>query len=44
MCWRSAAGQDGGPDSGAAAQDDRSPHHVGAPAGTNDKCFLRLAR
>lgn len=37
MCWRSTVGQDVGPDSAAAAQDDQSPHHVDAPADTNDK-------
>lgn len=37
MCWRSTVGQDVGPDSAAAAQDDQSPHRVDAPADTNDK-------
>lgn len=40
MCWWSAVGQDGGPGSAAAAQDDQSLHRGGVPAGTNTNCQI----
>lgn len=40
MCWWSAVGQDGGPGSVAAAQDDQSLHRGGVPAGTNTNCQI----
>lgn len=40
VCWWSAVGQDGGPGSVAAAQDDQSLHRGGVPAGRNTNCQI----
>lgn len=41
-CWWQTARQDRGLDSAAAAPDDQSPHHAGAPADTKWQRSLQL--